>query len=108
MLAPQPNMTMERRKGTTVQVISSAAEPCTFTPISVSLRRRYFTKQKKMTKVMSAEKKTQVTRMKNIKASMLPAKLDACSGNNGSCDCTVLMRSLQTRSRAGLDGTRGP
>src|SRR5713101_779910 len=108
MLAPQPNMTMERRNGTTVQVISSVVDPCKFTPISLSLRRRYFTKQKKITKVMSAEKNTQVIRMKNIKASMLPAKLDACSGNNGSCDCTVLVRSLQTRSCAGLPGTRGP
>src|SRR5215469_15026134 len=50
-----------------------------------------------MAMVIPAAKKTQTEVIKIISASTCGAKLDACSGYNGNCDCTTLVRSLQTR-----------
>src|SRR5215471_4691682 len=43
---------------------------------------------------MANAKKTQTEVTKIIRASTWGAKLDACGGYNGNCDCTVLVRSL--------------
>src|SRR6516225_5869592 len=48
-----------------------------------------------MAKVIPAAKRTHTAVIKTISASMCGAKLDACSGYNGNCDCTVLVRSLK-------------
>src|SRR5258708_15943248 len=48
-----------------------------------------------MAKVMSAEKNIVTRSKKKNKASTLPAKLEARSGNSGSSDCTVSARSLR-------------
>ena len=50
-----------------------------------------------MAMVMPAAKKTQTEVIKIISASTCGAKLDASGGYNGSCDCTILVRSLQIR-----------
>src|ERR1700756_5035644 len=44
--------------------------------------------------VMATAKNTHTAVMYTIRASTLGAKLDACSGYNGICDCTVLVCSL--------------
>ena len=45
--------------------------------------------------------------MYTISASTLGAKLDACSGYNGSCDCTALVCSLRiSRSRGAISRRR--
>src|SRR5919108_4733663 len=48
--------------------------------------------------VIPAAKKKQTEVMKIISPSTAGAKLDACSGYNGNCDCTALVRSLQLRA----------
>src|SRR5689334_13244462 len=50
-----------------------------------------------MAMVIAAAKKTQTEVIKIISASTCGAKLDASGGYNGSCDCTILVRSLQIR-----------
>src|ERR1700748_2159684 len=47
--------------------------------------------------VMATAKKRQIAVIYIIRASTLGAKLDACSGYNGICDCTVLVCSLRFR-----------
>ncbi|HEY2822244.1 MAG TPA: hypothetical protein VGJ06_14465, partial [Candidatus Acidoferrum sp.] len=47
--------------------------------------------------VTATAKKRQIAVMYTIKASTLGAKLDACSGYSGSCDCTALVCSLRFR-----------
>src|SRR5215471_12344725 len=47
--------------------------------------------------VIPAAKKTQTEVIKSISPSIGGAKLDACSGYNGNCDCTALVRSLNGR-----------
>src|ERR1700730_2705027 len=47
-----------------------------------------------MAPVITTAKKRHTAVMYTIRASTLGAKLDACSGYNGSCDCTVLGCSL--------------
>src|SRR5947207_2942639 len=51
-----------------------------------------------MAMVIPAAKKTQTEVIKIISASTCGAKLDASGGYNGSCDCTILVRSLQIRT----------
>src|SRR6202042_1822538 len=46
---------------------------------------------------MATAKKMQIAVMYTIRASTLGAKLDACSGYSGSCDCTALVCSLRFR-----------
>src|SRR5262252_6557349 len=48
-----------------------------------------------MAMVIPAAKKTQTEVIKIISPSICGAKLDACSGYNGNCDCTALVRSLK-------------
>src|SRR5215472_12724690 len=48
-----------------------------------------------MAKVIPAAKTTHTEVIKTIRSSMCGAKLDACSGYNGNCDCTGLVRSLK-------------
>ncbi len=56
-LAPQPNMTMTMPNGMTVHSSSSASEPWIATPISSSLRRRYFTAKNAISPAINSEKK---------------------------------------------------
>src|SRR5215469_15442285 len=48
-----------------------------------------------MARVMPAAKKTHTEVIKSISPSICGAKLEACSGYNGNCDCTALVRSLK-------------
>src|SRR6516164_1495442 len=50
-----------------------------------------------MATVIPLAKKRQTEVIKIISASTCGAKLDASGGYNGSCDCTMLVRSLQIR-----------
>src|SRR5882672_10077774 len=49
---------------------------------------------------MAMAKKTHMATMKSMRPSTSGAKLDADSGYNGNCDCTVLMCSLVAQIRA--------
>src|ERR1700724_1995756 len=63
------------------------------TPISSGFLRRYLKKNKMTAAVIATAKNRHTAVMYTIRASTLGAKLDACSGYNGSCDCTVLVCS---------------
>src|SRR5574340_404413 len=56
-------------------------------------------------KVTRTAKTRKVSKMNRKRASTLPAKLEACSGKNGSGDCTVLMCSLRRRTRPEISAT---
>src|SRR5580692_589510 len=95
MKAPQAKMTMAIAVGIKVQPISRNRLPCTSLPISPGVLRRYLYIAKMQSAATNTTKKRQVRTMKKNSASTLPAKLDACSGKNGSGDCTALMCSLR-------------
>src|SRR5690349_425391 len=61
-----------------------------------------------MARVIAAAKKTQTEVIKIISPSTSGAKLEACSGYNGSCDCTVLVCSLKIRLGADLAAPENP
>src|SRR6266566_485218 len=62
-----------------------------------------------MAKVIPAAKKTHTEVIKSISPSTSGAKLDACSGYNGNCDCTALLRSLKLRlARTNLAAPENP
>src|ERR1700676_5402732 len=64
------------------------------TPISSGFLRRYLKKNKTAAAVTATAKNRHTAVMYTIRASTLGAKLDACSGYNGICDCTILVCSL--------------
>src|ERR1700760_4442317 len=97
MTAPPANIVRERSSGTTNQTVSSRMSPWMGTPTSPGVLRLYLKKKKMTAAVMATAKKMQIAVMYTIRASTLGAKLDACSGYSGSCDCTALVCSLRFR-----------
>ena len=59
------------------------------TPTPPAVLRRYLKKKKMTAAVTATAKNKQIAVMYTIRASTLGAKLDACSGYNGICDCTI-------------------
>src|SRR5580704_4477056 len=88
-------MTIAIAVGIKVQPISRNRLPCTSSPTSPGVLRRYLYIAKMQSAATNTTKKRQVSTMNENSASTLPAKLDACSGKNGSGDCTALMCSLR-------------
>src|SRR6266852_8723918 len=87
-------MVKARMAGIISQATSSRASPRMVTPMSSAFLRWYLKKQITIAAVMATAKNRHTAVMYTIRASTLGAKLDACSGYSGSCDCTVLVCSL--------------
>src|SRR5580704_13136083 len=97
MTAPPANIVSDSRRGMTSQTVSSRMSPWIGTPTSPGVFRLYLKKKKITAAVMATAKNRQIAVMYTIRASTLGAKLDACSGYSGSCDCTALVCSLRFR-----------
>src|SRR5258707_6000779 len=77
-------------------------------PTSPGVFLLYFTAAKMINSVTRTEKNKQVKRINEKSVSTFPAKLDACSGKNGSGDCTALMCSLHRQILARFPGSVRP
>ncbi|PYT53806.1 MAG: hypothetical protein DMG43_08020 [Acidobacteria bacterium] len=85
----QPNMAIAKIRGTIIQAASSRESPWIGTPTALASLRWYLKKKKTMATVIATAKKKHTALIKSIRASTCGAKLDACSGYNGNCDCTA-------------------
>src|ERR1700739_716891 len=95
-------MPRAKMSGIPVQPISSMVLPSTVLPTSPGDLRWYLKAATITSSVTRTAKNKQVSRINEKRASTFPAKLEACSGKNGSGDCTALMCSLRRRTWPGI------
>src|SRR6266566_4934572 len=89
LLGDDINVERVLRRVAIIQAASSRASPWIGTPTASASLRWYLKKKKTMATVMATANKKHTALIKSIRASTCGAKLDACSGYNGNCDCTA-------------------
>src|SRR5208282_2691359 len=92
-------MTSAIIRGITVQPTSRIRLPSRVDPTWAGEVRRNLKAANIARALTSTAKNRQVSRTNRNRVSTLPAKLEACSGKNGSGDCTALVCSLRRRTR---------
>src|SRR5208282_6133026 len=100
-------MTSAIIRGITVQPTSRIRLPSRVDPTWAGEVRRNLKAANIARALTSTAKNRQVSRTNRNRVSTLPAKLEACSGKNGSGDCTALMCSLLRRTLARIAGRAG-